>query len=383
VPVSQAKNNSDRSQARSLSTEESAQARRWAWRMGVLALIVGAAALAVALQVQFGWDPLRLARLGTDGRVGYDSLFYYYIARDGAGSVPRLDSPSFRLMRILYPLLARLLSLGSPALLAWTLIGVNLIAYAVGTGLVAYLLAARKASPWYSLTYMVWIGCLVVLFMDLSELLCMALALAAIVAYLHNRPALTIALFALSALTKELGIPLAAGVALHAALGRGKWGQAFAIGGIPFAVLVAWVAALYLWLGDVPTQYENSSLLPPLVGYVMVIRYGLLTGSTRPIIESGVWLALPATLFTLAALVRLVKTREVTLATALVLAGAGWVLIMPVQTWVHAIAAWRVGIPLIVTGLFYLAENHRRLLPYAAALWSPTVLLLPSIIVQM
>ncbi|MEJ2150378.1 MAG: hypothetical protein P8Z40_12985, partial [Chloroflexota bacterium] len=104
MPVSQAKNNSDRSQARSLSTEESAQARRWAWRFGLLALIVGAVALAVALQVQFGWDPLRLARLGTDGRVGYDSLFYYYIARDGAGSVPRLDSPSFRLMRILYPL---------------------------------------------------------------------------------------------------------------------------------------------------------------------------------------------------------------------------------------------------------------------------------------
>jgi hypothetical protein len=381
--VSQAKSNPDQSQGRSLSTEESAQARRWAWRFGLLALIVGAAALAVALQVQFEWDPLRLARLGTDGRVGYDSLFYYYIARDGVGSVPRLDSPSFRLMRILYPLLARLLSLGSPTLLAWALIGVNLIAYAVGTGLVAYLLAIRKASPWYSLTYMAWVGCLVVLFMDLSELLCVALALAAIVAYLHDRIGLTIVLFVLSALSKELGIPLAAGVALHAALGKGKWGQAVAIGGIPFAVLLAWVAALYLWLGDVPTQYQNSALLPPLVGYAMVIRYGLLTGATRPIIESGVWLALPATLFTLAALVRLVKTREVTMGTALLLAGAGWVLIMPVQTWVHAIAAWRVGIPLIVTGLFYLAENHRRLLPYAAALWSPTLLLLPSIIVQM
>jgi hypothetical protein len=381
--VSQVKSAADRSQGRSSSAKEIGQARRWGWRIGLLALIIGGVAMVAALQMQFDWDPLRLARLGTEGRIGYDSLFFYYIARDGAGAVPRLDIPAFRLMRILYPLLARLLSFGHPGLLAWTLIGINLLAYAVGAGLIAYLLVIWKASPWYSLTYMAWIGCLVVLFMDLSELLCMALALAAIVAYLHERVNLAIALLALAALTKELGIPLAAGIALHATLGKGKWGQGIAIGGIPFAALLGWVAILYFWLGNIPTQNNNTTLLPPLVGYVIVIRYGLLTGTMRPIVESGVFLALPATLFTAAALIRVVKTREVSLGTALVLAGAGWVLIMPVQTWVHAIAAWRVGIPLIMTGLLFLAENHRRLLPYAAALWSPTALLLPTIIVQM
>jgi hypothetical protein len=343
--------------------------------MGGLALIVGAAAVVIAIQVRFDGDPLRFANLDR-----YDGQFAYYIARYGVDAVPRLDAPSFRLMRILYPLLARFLSLGSPALLAWALIGVNLIAYAVGTGLVAYLLVTWQASPWYSLTYAAWIGCLVVLFMDLNELLCMAFALAAIVAYRRDRLGLTIALFALSALTKELGIPLAAGVALHAALGKGKWGEAFAIGGIPFAVLLAWVAALYLWLGEVPTQYGNSTLLPPLVGYVMGLE---VMGGLRPAVEPGLWLALPAVLLTVGALIQVIKTRGITLATALVLVGAGWVLIMPTATWAHAIASWRVGIPLVATGLFYLAESHRRLLPYAAALWSTSVMFLPIIIVQM
>jgi hypothetical protein len=381
--VSLSKSNPNHSLGRSLPTEEIANARRWAWRIGLLAFIVGGIGIIVALQVQFGWDPLRFARLGQGGEIGYDSLFFYYIARDGANAVSRLDTPSFRLMRIFYPVLARLVSFGRPGLLAWALIGINLIAYAVCTGLIAYLVVIWGASPWYSLTYMAWIGGLIVLFMDLSELLCMAFALAALVAYLHRRIGLTIALFVLSALTKEIGLVLAGGVALHAALGEGKWGQGFAIGGIPFAVLLGWVIVLYFWLGETPMQHTGSALLPPLVGYVMVISYSLIKGTPRLIVESGVWLALPAVLFTAAALIRVVKTREVSLTTALVLSGAMWVLIMPALTWVHAIAAWRVGIPLVATGLFYLAENHRRLLPYAAAIWSPVALLLPSIIVQM
>jgi hypothetical protein len=373
--VHQLTRNPDRSHTPALSPEESAQARRWAWRFGLLALVVGAVVIAVALQVHFSWDPLRFATLDH-----YDGQFNYYIARYGADTVPWLDAPSLRLMRILYPLLARLLSLGSPTLLAWALIAVNLVAYAVGTGLVAYLLATWKANPWYSLTYAAWIGCLIVLFMDLNELLCMAFALAAIVAYRHDRIGLTIVLFTLSALSKEMGIPLAAGVAFHAALGKGKWGQAFAVGGIPFAVLLAWVVALYLWLGDVPTQYQNSALRLPLVGFVMGLE---VMGGLRPAVEPGLWLALPAVLLVVGALIQVIKTREITLSTALVLAGAGWVLIMPTATWPHPIASWRVGIPLIVTGLFYLAESHRRLLPYAAALWSTSVMFLPIIIVQL
>jgi hypothetical protein len=348
--------------------------------MGLLALIVGSVAVLVALQAQFEWDPLRFVLLGTDGRAGYDGRYFYFIARDGAGAIPHLDSPSFRLMRILYPLLARLLSFGHPGLLAWAMIGINLIAYAVGTGLIAYLLVIWGASPWYSLTYMAWVGCLVVLFMDLSELLCMAFALGALVAYLRRRIGLTIVLFALAALTKELGLVVAAGVALHAALGEGKWGRGFAIGGIPFALLLGWVFVLSLWLGETPAQYRNTAIRPPLFGYVEGL---VVSGSLRPAVEPGLWLALPAVLFTAAALIRIVKTREITLVSALVLAAAGWVLIMPTATWAHAIASWRVGIPLITSGLFYLAENHRRLLPYAAALWAPAAVFLPVIIAQM
>src|SRR5262245_66439353 len=72
-----------------------------------------------------GWNPLWFVWIGEhyayhdpNGRSGYDGQFVYYIARDGLDAVPHLDSPSYRLGRILYPALVARLRGGSLATIA-------------------------------------------------------------------------------------------------------------------------------------------------------------------------------------------------------------------------------------------------------------------------
>src|SRR5262245_10147804 len=67
-----------------------------------------------------GWNPLwfvwigeRFSNLDPHGRTGYDGQFVYYIARDGWSALPHIDNPPYRLQRIAYPLLVRLVSLGN------------------------------------------------------------------------------------------------------------------------------------------------------------------------------------------------------------------------------------------------------------------------------
>ncbi len=326
--------------------------------------------------IGFEGDPLAFAHRGSrfmagdpDGSAGYDGQFFYFIARDGAAAVPLIDGPSLRYMRILYPLAARLLALGQAALVPWTLIAVNVLALAAGAGLLAYLLVRRGAPPAYGLVYAVWIGALLALRLDLSELLCFALALAAVAAYDHQRTGWAVLWLVLAALTKELGLVIAVGLALHAALGRARWRQALALLLLPHVAFLLWVLLLRLWLGRLPLGYPAARLDLPLYGWFTI---------QEPMHQlfAGLWLALPALALSLAALWRTARTRQLTLGAALLLVGAGFTLVMPDLTWQDFVAACRVGLPLIVTGLLFLGEHYPRALPWAAAWWVPATLVL-------
>ncbi len=355
---------------------------RAAWPIGLAAVLIALVAVGGSL-VCFEGDVLRFVRFGSERSPGYDGIFYYIIARDWMRATPHLDGPSLRYMRILYPLLARVLSLGQPALLPWALVLLNVLAFGAGALLMAYLAACVGGRAWYGLVYALWIGHLVPLVMDLSELVCTAFGLAAVVAYLHRRPAPVILLLTASVLSKEMGVVFVGGLALHAALGRRQLKLAALLAASPSLTLLGWVLALRAWLGDVPTQYVAAEITLPLVGFVRMARAALIIRDPAPFLYTAIWLALPAGLLLVAALASVARTRALSLSAALLLAAIGWVLIMPFWTWIHAIAAWRVGSALVVWGLIFLAEHHRRLVPYAVALWAPTVLWLPSIIVQM
>lgn len=344
------------------------------------AVYVGLAALAL-LSLFAGymlslsdWDPVSFALVGTrfsegdpSGTTGYDGQFFYFIARDGLNAVPLIDGPSLRYMRILYPFLARVVGLGQPLLVPWALIAINLLAYSTGTGLLACLLIRWGRSGWWALVYSVWIGGLFVLRLDLSELLCVALSLAAVAAYEHERLALSVILLVLACLTKELGLVFAGGLAFYHAVERRRWLQAGLIVSIPLTAFMTWLGVMWLWLGEWPTRYPAAHLHIPLYGWFVI------PDPTVKVMTGG-WLMAPALLLVVDAMVRVVRSRSVSLGTALLLAGGGFVLVMPDLAWEDPIAAFRVGMPLVVGGIAYLAHHRPRLLPAAAALWCPGAL---------
>jgi hypothetical protein len=57
-----------------------------------------------------------------------------------------------------------------------------------------------------------------------------------------------------------------------------------------------------------------------------------------------------------------------------VIFGAGFVMGMPAVSWQDPVAAFRVGMPLIITGLLFVAECYPQRTKVLVALWAPGVL---------
>ncbi len=122
------------------------------------------------------WDPMAFVMIGRQFdpahgtyEMGYDGQFAYQIALDPSGAAPYLDIPAYRYQRILYPMLARLLALGNPTAIPWTLILINLASLALGTLATEKILAAHGHSRWYALAYGAFAGLLLSLRHDLTE----------------------------------------------------------------------------------------------------------------------------------------------------------------------------------------------------------------------
>jgi hypothetical protein len=140
-----------------------------------------------------------------NGSEGYDGQFNYFIALDPRPQVvtSRLDAPAYRYQRILYPLLARIVSGGNPTALAWALLAINLAALAAATLLTSELLRNRGASPWHSIPFGLWVGLVGSLRTDLSEPLAFALVALAILLDDRGVRAGSGLVFAIAAFAKE------------------------------------------------------------------------------------------------------------------------------------------------------------------------------------
>jgi hypothetical protein len=155
------------------------------------------------------WNPVEMAEIGTRyrdgdnaGTEGYDGQFAYYIAiHPNPDEVSiHLDVPAYRYQRILYPLIARFLSLGQETWIPWMLIIVNILSQVLATVLLCEILDSIKIPVRYSLIYGLWAGAVVGVGTDLYEPLAFCLILAVIVArqkgkYLLGNLLLTCALF--------------------------------------------------------------------------------------------------------------------------------------------------------------------------------------------
>ncbi|HEV2457094.1 MAG TPA: hypothetical protein VGS80_01925, partial [Ktedonobacterales bacterium] len=152
-------------------------------------------------------------------KLGYDGQFDYFIALDPVNARYYIDVPAYRYGRILYPMTARLLALGQPGLVPYTLLAVNLLAAAGGTLALAAWLKRKRLSPWLALLFGLYPGLFIAFQRDLNEPL--AYALAALGVYLFDfggrRRVLWAGIaFGLAALAREstLIFPLVYGLAL-------------------------------------------------------------------------------------------------------------------------------------------------------------------------
>jgi len=359
------------------------KARRGALWIGVVTLI-GICLLCGLALASNDFNPLAFAKIGTrfaeldpEGTRGYDGQFAYYIARDGYDAVPFIDGATLRYQRILYPVVSRAIALGNPDWVPWTLIGVNILAHAAGAALLAYLLTLVGGAAWGALVYSIGIGALFGVRLDLNEPLCVALGLGAIAVYAHGHFRTTILLLILSTMAKELGLIFAAGLAFHAFFnGQRRW--SILIFGGPLLAFLAWWGFMRLWLGRLPLGYPAARIHAiPLQG-----MFAELEETTLEFVFLAMWLGIPALVIFLLAVRRMWRQMRVELGAALAVAGAGFVLVMPDVSWQDPVAAYRVGISVVVAGLLFVGQCYPRRMGWLAALWLPTllvVLMTPSL----
>lgn len=129
-------------------------------------------------------NPLVFAEIGTrfsegdpNGTEGYDGQFFYYIAVDPATAPQKIDVPAYRFQRILYPLVARFLSLNQVSLIPWILIIINLAGLVGSVWLTEQLLAQHRVNIWHALPVGLFVGQLLSIRVDLPEPLALALVL--------------------------------------------------------------------------------------------------------------------------------------------------------------------------------------------------------------
>ncbi len=177
-----------------------------------VALVIYIAYITVILAAHNG-DPLAFARLGYRPNEGYDGQFTYLIAVDPAPAAVvreiqdiRADVPAYRYQRILLPLLARLLGLGQPGLIAWAIPLINLVAQVVGVAIVEQLLVQLGVSRWHALVYGLWPGLAVAVRADLTEPLSYTFVAAAYLCYFRDRPWLSALCFGLAVFAKETAL---------------------------------------------------------------------------------------------------------------------------------------------------------------------------------
>jgi hypothetical protein len=303
--------------------------------------------------------------------VGYDGRFSYALAVNPLGSTQGLDQPAFRYQRLVFPLIVRVMSLNQPAWAPWMMMALNLIAAGWACIVLGELLSRRGVSRWLALAFVISFGFLLAARLDLLEPLTFALALTGWLLYEQGRIRLAILCFALSGLTKEVGLMFPAALVCWEGMRR-NWRRALAVLLGSFGPYVVWYVFLYLTFGRPPIQALQSSLIlipfagiyyirdPVSLGFVIV--FVLLPAFAGGV--SAAWYALRR------------RADDSTRDAFLVMTNAALVSVMPLPTWEDPLAVARIGLGVVAALLLWLAGSHKRALPLVTALYLPSGILL-------
>jgi len=211
---------------------------------------------------------------------GYDGQFSYYIALAPVDARLHLDRVNYRYTRILYPMLARVMSIGRAALIPYLLIVINMLAIAAGTYILALWLGRKGLSPLFALVYGLSPGLFICLHRDLEEPLAYALVVLGMYLYSFGRRHRLIwsgLAFALAALTREYTalFPIVLGVCLlfdratrHLSLrDQVRWRLPALFAALALGPLLVYKVSLLFWLGT------STPSIPPGL-YPQIVPFG-------------------------------------------------------------------------------------------------------------
>jgi hypothetical protein len=333
-----------------------------------LGLVYAVLLALVSLTVHHG-DLLYFARVSprfqsgdTSASLGYDGQFAYYIASNPSDAISHLDEPAYRLQRILYPTLARVLALGQMELVPLGLVLVNVIALTLGTGAFAELLRREGAPSWTPLLFFAWFGVGHALLYDLNEITALAFALWGLVFFFRDQMLIAGLLFGLGALSKDMAFLFAVPTALVVAIMR-RWMSLLQLSLLSFAPYLLWLLILLATVGKWSfdagprTQFE----LIPLAGLYA-------SGPVLPFVLG--LLILPGALCVFWALRSLDQLYAVA-----VIFSFSFIVFLPPPSFM-ADAVFRLSTPLALSSALLLARLRRRkTLAICAGMWSATAML--------
>lgn len=344
---------------------------------GMLALGISCLII-VLVYLAHGCDPLAFVIVGRKfdlndpaGNVGYDGQFAYYIARDPLGAPAHLDDPPYRYQRLLYPLLARLLALGRPAWVPWTLLGINIVSVSLSAELLGRMLGRRGLDPYLAMLLPLWLGQIFALRADLNEPLCYLLVIGALWYDEGRQDILSALALAAGALTKETALLFLPAVVIVMAV-RKEWMRALRYSFITLLPYAALQIGLYVWLGGWGFVGKGA-------GFEWLPFYGLaVSGLPAARILLLVVFALPVAVLLVLAARQLLRTPQSVHAWALLINCLFIVFLTRVSA-IDVLAVFRLATGVVIAGLLFCAAHRRRRLALAlVAIWLP-----PSMIAAM
>lgn len=334
-------------------------------------------AFSLTVLATHGWDPMtfvldRPPDVPADQTwgIGYDGQQAYAIAIDPLDAADKLDRPSYRYQRILYPMLARVIGLGNPTLIPWSMLFLNLVSACASVFFLSHLLESRGVNAWWSLLPILSFNYLIGIRLDLTGPLAFALALGGLWSYERKSYAWAAFCFALTGLTREVALvfPLALAAFL---LMKSSWRLALGIGAASLFPYVTWATIVRLWQGVSP--FATPLARPELIPFAGMT----LLGGIEARVLVGLWAVGPAMIAGIAAVVDFLGNRDKidSADSVIMFASSAVIAFLPAPTWVDPLAILRLGVGLILAILLWLARKRSSWLPFAAGLWIPSILL--------
>ena len=305
-------------------------------RPAVAGLIALLAALAFALARWLGWAHGHISRFILVGRhfatpaqlphgmpvartYGYDGQFFYRLAlnpvnfhRTAYGIT--MDRP-YRYMRIGYPMLTWLVSLGQHFLVPVMLVAVNVAAVGALGYLGALFAVAGGRHALAGLLLPAYFGLITSLARDTAEPLAAVCLLAGLLAVRGRRPVLAAALLTYGALTRETVLVAVAAIAIMRAVGflrgqarPGRDDLPWAVPAVAFAV---WEVVVKAATGSVPLLADGGrNAGAPLIAPLEALKHNLIHFNTHSFDQYDVWFLEMAVfaIFVIAALLALPST---------------------------------------------------------------------------